>query len=215
MEVWLIAGEIIRPDACRLFRSRPPQHLNPLTETDGMPGVAFQWMEVEGPLFDQWPPAGHQLLFGDLPLVNAAADSSPRKSEPPGVEVVSADPLQDADRLLRRFLQRVYSRPVTNEDLQKFLSIVRAALDAGYGFTEGLIAAYTAVLSSPEFLYLDEQPGQLSDRASAERLSYFLWNSAPDEELLQLAETEKLHDPQVLRAQTDRLLDDPHRQPVH
>ena len=51
-EVWLIAGETIRPDATRLVRPRPPDFKNPLAEADGMPGVAWQWMEVEGPFFD-------------------------------------------------------------------------------------------------------------------------------------------------------------------
>jgi hypothetical protein len=68
LEVWLLAGETIRPDAARFFRSRPPDHKNPLAGPEGMPALAFAWMEVEGPLIDQWPPPGHQLLFGNLPL---------------------------------------------------------------------------------------------------------------------------------------------------
>ena len=80
-EVWMIAGETIRPDATRLVRSRPPDFQNPLAEADGMPGVAWQWMEVEGPIFDEWPPAGHQLLFGDLPIADVDADSSRKAPE--------------------------------------------------------------------------------------------------------------------------------------
>ncbi len=72
MEVELLAGETIRPDAARLFRSRPSNWHNPLAEKDGMPGVAFYWMEVEGPLYDQWPPKGHRLLFDDLKVVESA-----------------------------------------------------------------------------------------------------------------------------------------------
>src|SRR6267142_1933766 len=72
LDVWLLAGEMIRPDAGRLFRSRPgaSRWQNPLAEKDGQPGVVFRSLEVEGPIFDQWPPAGHKLLFGDLPMVN-------------------------------------------------------------------------------------------------------------------------------------------------
>src|SRR3989441_10118071 len=72
LDVWLLAGETIRPDAGRLFRSRPgaSRWQNPLAEPDGQPGVVFRWLEVEGPIYDQWPPAGHKLLFGDLPMVN-------------------------------------------------------------------------------------------------------------------------------------------------
>jgi hypothetical protein len=75
-----------------------------------------------------------------------------------------------------------------------------------------MIAGYTAVLSSPGFLYLAEKPGKLDDTALAERLSYFLWNSCPDAELRQLAEQGRLHDPDTLNVQTERLLNDPRSQ---
>src|SRR5437773_5240453 len=112
LDVWLLAGEMIRPDAGRLFRSRPgaSRWQNPLAEKDGQPAVVFRWLEVEGPIYDQWPPAGHKLLFGDLPMVNRAAaevdeDSSKtnrfgqrRFKPPPGVEVISKKPMADAER---------------------------------------------------------------------------------------------------------------------
>src|SRR5437899_8121982 len=74
LDAWLLAGEMVRPDAGRLFRSRPgaSRWQNPLAEKDGQPGVVFRWLEVEGPVYDQWPPAGHKLLFGDLLMVNRA-----------------------------------------------------------------------------------------------------------------------------------------------
>jgi hypothetical protein len=68
------------------------------------------------------------------------------------------------------------------------------------------------VLSSPAFLYLREKPGRLDDRALAERLAYFLWNSCPDDELFNLAQRGELHRPAVLRLQIERLLDDPRSQ---
>src|SRR5881296_915278 len=84
LDVWLLAGEMIRPDAGRLFRSRPgaSRWQNPLAEKDGQPGVVFRWLEVEGPIYDEWPTAGHKLLFGDLPMVArkvAAAEESQGK----------------------------------------------------------------------------------------------------------------------------------------
>src|SRR3989454_263854 len=125
LDVWLLAGEMIRPDAGRLFRSRPGANRwqNPLAEKDGQPGVVFRWLEVEGPLYDQWPPAGHKLLFGDLPVVNrkvAAAEAKPgetnrfseRRFKPPArVEVVSTKPMADAEGLLRLFIRQAYRRP--------------------------------------------------------------------------------------------------------
>jgi hypothetical protein len=216
LDVWLLAGEIIRPDAGRLFRSRPGKRRwqNPLAEEDGQPGVVFRWMEVEGPIYEQWPPAGHQLLFGNLPTVERQADdhslSRGRRSHAfRGVEVVSEQPMADAGRLLREFVQQAYRRPVPETEWRRFLPVVEQALDRGNRFTDAMIAAYTGVLCSPEFLCLEEQPGRLDDHALAARLSFFLCNSPPDEPLRALADQDRLRDPEMLRTTTDRLLDTP------
>src|SRR5438046_2906761 len=222
LDAWLLAGEMIRPDAGRLFRSRPgaARWQNPLAEKDGQPGVVFRWLEVEGPIYDQWPPAGHKLLFGDLPMVNRAVakvDEDPgntnrfgqrRFKPPPGVEVISKKPMADAERLLRQFVRHAYRRPTDEADVKRFLTVVRSALKKGNTFTDAMIAAYTAVLCSPEFIYLEEKPGRLDDYALASRLAFFLWNSPPDDELRRCAETNQLHESEVLRARTERLLAD-------
>jgi hypothetical protein len=222
LDVWLLAGEMIRPDAGRLFRSRPgaSRWQNPLAEKDGQPGVVFRWMEVVGPIYDEWPTAGHKLLFGNLPMVNrkapprvddpAAATNrmGPRFVPPPGVEVISKKPMRDAEPLLREFLRQAYRRPTTEADLKRFLPVVDKALKKGNTFTDSMLAGYTAVLSSPEFVGLEEKPGPLDDYALASRLSFFLWNSPPDNELRQCASRKELRDPDVLRKQTERLLND-------
>jgi hypothetical protein len=74
---------------------------------------------------------------------------------------------------------------------------------------DALVTGYTAVLCSPGFLYLEEEPGLLTGSALANRLSYFLWNGPPDETLRSLAAKNKLRQPDVLRTQVDRLLDHP------
>lgn len=215
IDAYLLAGETIRPDAARLHRSRPPDHKNPDAGPDGMPGVAFQWMESQGPLFDEWPPAGHKLLFGDLPLEQEDAKrpegEGRRFRQAPKaykVSAVSKDPERDAEKSIRAFMTRAYRRPVEEVDVQRFAGIVRATMTKGHSFTEAMIAAYTGVLSSPGFLYFQDAPGRLNDLALAERLSYFLWNSAPDPELRELAIKGQLHKPKTLRAQTERLLND-------
>ena len=217
LEVSLLAGETIRPDPARLFRSRPGagRWQNPLAEKEGQPGVVFRWLEVEGPIYDTWPTVGHQLLFGTLPMVDrkpggaAATNASPRRFKPrPGVEVVSEHPQTDAESLLKQFSAAAYRRPVAETEAKRFVPLVSKAMAAGNSFTDSMIAAYTAVLSSPEFLGLDEKPGKLDDFALASRLSYFLWNTAPDAELRRLATQGRLHRPDVLKAQTDRLLAD-------
>jgi len=68
---------------------------------------------------------------------------------------------------------------------------------------------YTAMLCSPDFLYLREEPGRLNDFQVASRLSYFLWSSMPDQQLLDLARAGKLRDAAVLKQQVNRMLDDP------
>ena len=166
--------------------------------------MAFRWLEVEGPLHDEWPTAGHRLLFGDLPLKppdHASAGTA--------VEVVSNDPRQDAERLLRNFVRQAYRRPVAPSEEIRFLPVIQGALKSGSTFADAMIAGYTAVLCSPEFVCLEEEPGRLDDHALAARLALFLWNSAPDEELRALAARGQLHRSDVLRAQTERLLDDP------
>lgn len=200
LDVHLLAGEMIRPDAVRFFRSRPSNWQNPLATPEGQPGVAFRWLEVEGPLFDPWPLAGHQLMFGDLPITSAAGKK---------IEVQSADPKRDAERLLRGFLAKAYRRPTTDADAQRFLPVIHRALDSGTSFTDAMILGYTAVLCSPGFLCLEETPGPLSDHAVAARLAFFLWNSAPDAQLRRLADEGKLRRPDVLRAETERLLNHP------
>ncbi|MGE0133172.1 MAG: DUF1592 domain-containing protein [Blastocatellales bacterium] len=206
VEVYLLKGETIRPDAVRLFRSRPPNWRNPLAEKDGQPGVAFRWLEVVGPICDEWPGRGHRLMFGDLPI---------KKNAKGQVEIISQNPRADAERLLRNFLRRAYRRPqpqATEEDVQRFLKLVDAALKNGGGFADAMITAYSAVLCSPAFVTLEEKPGRLDDHALAARLSYFLWNSEPDAVLRELARQGALRKPAVLRAQVDRLLGDPRAQ---
>jgi hypothetical protein len=232
VDTWLLEGETIRVDAARLFRSRPgPGHWqNPLAEEDGQPGVSFRWLEVEGPIYEEWPPAGHKLLFADLPMVTkpapkevnevkvARAEDAPVKKRrfqlpkfvpPPGVEVISKAPMRDAERLLREFLRQACRRPAGEAELKRFLPVIKSALRQGNSFTDAMLAGYTAVLCSPGFLYLEEKPGPLDGYALGERLAYFLWNSPPDDELRRVAARGRLRDPVVLRAQTERLLADP------
>ncbi len=98
---------------------------------------------------------------------------------------------------------------MTDDDVKPFLARVKAKLDAKYSFEQAMRVGLKAVLVSPEFLFLREKPGKLDDFALASRLSYFLWSSMPDEELLTLAEQGKLSQPDTLRRQVERMLKDP------
>jgi len=229
-EVWLLANETLVPDASRFFRSRPERFVNPHMTPEGAPSVAFRWMEVEGPLYDGQTGAGYRLLFGELPLVAArpgtagldlpvvahgdrreGGRNAGQRVEPleeTRIDVASADPRGDAERLLRAFLARAYRRPVAEADVRRFLGLYDERRIAGLGFAEAMVAAYTAVLASPGFVFLDEKPGRLDDYALATRLALFLTNSPPDAALLARAARGELGRPAVLRAETERLLTD-------
>jgi hypothetical protein len=199
IDVWLLEGESIQPDAVRLFRSRPPNYHNPLAEKDGMPGVAFQWMEVQGPISDRWPWAGHDLLFGDLPLTQNGGS----------VEVESKQPIEDAKRLMARFVNAAFGRPASEEDIDRFVGVVQTAIESEMGFADSMLAGYTAVLCSPGFVCRKEEPGPLDAAALASRLSLFLWNTTPDAPLRRALSSGGNASPELLRQQVQRMLDDP------
>jgi mono/diheme cytochrome c family protein len=181
------------------------------------PGLVVQSVEMEGPLVDSWPPQSYRLLFGDLPQAPVPSQTGRR-------EVVSQQPLADAEVILRKFARRAFRRAVTDEDIQPFLDRVRSKLDENYSFERALRVGLKAVLVSPNFLFHLERvrprgdsslpgdlahPSALDEFSLASRLSYFLWSSMPDEELLQLAEQCKLSLPETLHNQAERLLLDP------
>lgn len=181
LDVDLLPGEMILPDAARLFRSRPGFTGSPDATQKGMPGVAYRWMEVRGPVADTGAQETVQQLFAG----------------------------GNAEQSMRAFLARAYRRPATDAEFRRYLGIAARRLAAGAEFAEAMTAGYTAVLCSPGFLYFEEAPGRLSGDALASRLSYFLWNGPPDTALRAAAADGSLLQPAVLRAQTNRLLNDP------
>ncbi len=178
------------------------------------PGLVIQYVEVEGPLMTTWPPPSHQAIFGDLKQAVVPSPGDPKR-----LEVVSPQPLVDAERILRDFARRAFRRPVTDEDIKPFLARVKAKLEQKYSFEQAMRVGLRAVLISPSFLFLRENakaangpsgtPARLDDYALASRISYFLWSSMPDAPLYKLAEANTLHEPAVLRAQVERMLSDP------
>ncbi len=174
-------------------------------------GLAVQWVDVEGPLYDTWPPTSHTRLFGDLPLgpVLSSGSATPKRTAAPRYGVVSTHPPADAEKIIREFVPRAFRRQVTDEEIVPFVSLADQRLAAGYDFEKAVRVALKAVLCSPEFLLLDERPGRLTDDAIASRLSYFLWSSCPDDQLLRLAAARKLSTPENLHAQVERMLQDP------
>ena len=121
-----------------------------------------------------------------------------------------------ATRILNRIMQKAYRRPVDEDDLKSPMKFFYESRSAG--FEAGIEAALTAVLVNPNFLFrIETAPDnlasgatyQVSDLELASRLSYFLWSSLPDEELMGLAIRNELHRPEILEQQTRRLMNDP------
>jgi hypothetical protein len=166
------------------------------------PGLVIQWVDIEGPLLESWPPPSHQRIFGDMKQAVVPGPSDPERRE-----VVSQQPMADAERIIRGFARRAFRRAVTDDDIKPFLARVKSKLDQNYSFEQSVRVGLKGVLVSPEFLFLRETTA-LDDYALASRLSYFLWSSMPDEQLLKLADESKLREPGVLSQQVERMLGD-------
>ena len=122
-----------------------------------------------------------------------------------------------AEQIIANVATRAYRRPLEDSDMQPLMDFYRQGASEG-GFEEGMRRALTRTLASPSFLYRAEAPVNIADNQEAfevsdlelaSRLSFFLWSSVPDDELLQVAANAQLKDPLVLEAQVRRMLDDP------
>ncbi len=167
------------------------------------PGIEIGDITIEGPI-EPWPPKSREQLLD-------------------GVDVESASTEQARD-ILADLLPRAFRRPVTSDEVQKYVALTNAALDEGRGFEDSLRLGIKAILCSPQFLYLDEplrhrdervpnsdeeERDRITQHALASRLSYFLWSSMPDDALRSLADRGLLAEPEALRDQVNRMLDDP------
>lgn len=169
--------------------SAPTYRYPPFPE-GGQPGIAVQWLEVEGPIPPpSWPPPSHRVLFDDLGI-----DAKPKNTQ------------EDAKRLLRRFVSLAAREPVSEDELRLFDALIAERLGKGTSFKEAMLAGYKAFLASGDFIYLRD-PESADDHFSiASRLSHFLTNSRPDARLSDLAAKKQLRDTKTLREETKRLI---------
>lgn len=113
----------------------------------------------------------------------------------------------DARAALENFLPLAFRRPLLEGEASRHLRLYEQSRARGEPHDQALKLAFTAALTSPSFLFRNElQPGRLDDHQLASRLSYFLWMSMPDDELRSLADSGRLHEEAILRAQVRRLL---------
>jgi len=198
-EAYLEEGAMVQMDILRIPTPMLPAlpHTIQKSDPDGYPGVAFHWLEVEGPIYEDWPSASYRALFGDLPF----------RKKGRWVEAVSAMPFEDSKKLVSDFMRQAYRRPITKGEVNRFYRYAKKLLRNDTSFTESMIATFAAVLASPEFLFQCSKPGTLDEFALAERLAFFLSESMPDHRLRKLAETGQLKDPDILGAEVERLLE--------
>ena len=180
------------------------------------PGLAMQWMEVVDPdsaVGDRWLTADFSAALNTelrQPGTGAGSESGPDLKQ---VKAIDRQGFLDTMRAtFRRVGAGLYRHDLTEPELQTIVDDVARQIDAGGNLRQVFIGKIREMLVAPDFLCLVEQPGRLNDFALASRLSYFLWNSAPDEPLMAVARAGRLRDPQVLREQTERLLKDPKSQ---
>jgi len=147
-----------------------------------------------------------------------------RGDTPSRAKIFACRPFQPADEdacaktVLAGLARRAFRRPVTAVDVNPLFNLYRQARTDGSDFDDSIGVALQAMLVSPDFLFRVERdrkgaapgsPQRLSDHELASRLSFFLWSSVPDDELLTLADQGKLKEPAVRQAQIDRMMQDP------
>jgi len=131
-------------------------------------------------------------------------------AEPPA----SDDQSQAIRKRLHTFLTRAFRRTASDDLVDRYASHVELRLSEGDNFIDAMKQAASAALASPRFLYLydhatqTDQPERVDDFELASRLSFFFWGSIPDQQLLDLAGSQTLRQPEVLAAQIDRMLND-------
>jgi hypothetical protein len=145
-------------------------------------------ISAKGPYFKDWPPKPVASIFGSKP---------PEKLD-----------MEFVQKKLSVFASRAWRRPVKPQELTPIFKLVKQTLEqeSYLAVSKGI----KAILCSPNFLYHNQNKGQLNDFALADRLSYFLWGRSPDLELLRLAYRKQLQKPEVYNTQVTRLIQSPH-----
>jgi len=169
------------------------------------------------------------LDFRGLPVVDRVSVTGPLKATGPGDTpsrrlifvcrpTTRTEELPCARKIISSLARKAYRRPVSDDDMESLLSFYQRGRNEGGNFDAGIEAAIQLILASPEFLFrFEPDPPALakgavyrvSDLELASRLSFFLWSTIPDDQLLNLAALGKLKDPAVLDQQVRRMLADP------
>ena len=219
MKVWLDAGHTPRfvfPNGAEEIRKTWfkiadqhkdlwPQFMDEDDKKEGKPGIVearqialhprrfphsrIDEVKIRGPLIEEWPPVTQQAVLSQKAFL-------PEKMR----------------EMLQSFATRAYRRPATQEEVDRLVAVAEKRVSTGHSPLDGFKAALKAALCSPGFVYLSQETQgdskKLGGYALASRLSYFLWSTMPDDELIKLAANGEMTKPEVLLAQTRRMLKD-------
>lgn len=200
--------ERARPDATSAVdRPHPPldfrldgERIRLVELPDSSRPLKLRWISVEGPFDSEGP--------GDTPSRRRIFSCQPSNG---------TDERACAKQILARLARRAYRRPVDRHDVSALMTVYESGRDQG-DFEHGIERALRALLVSPSFLFrIEEDPPKASEESArpisdielASRLSFFLWSSLPDNELMDAAEQGRLRQPPELERQVRRMLADP------
>ncbi|MGF1580221.1 MAG: DUF1592 domain-containing protein [Gemmataceae bacterium] len=160
-----------------------------------LPQIHIDDIEIKGPFYDHWPTKSQQAIFGD-------AWESVRKTKSLSE--------QQMRKQITRLASQAYRRPVRKEEIDRILRVINVRKKSGRSSVEAYTDGLKMMLCSPNFLYWEPiGKAELSGPALASRLSYFLWASIPDDQLVKLANQGELQKAKVLQRQIDQMLRDP------
>jgi len=154
----------------------------------GMPRAVVNWVELECPMTDVWPPKHHTDILFNSPLRDTDEQAYVRE-------------------VLERFMTRAYRRPAQEKEVERFAQVYRLVRPSVQSLEDAMRETLAMALIAPRFLYHTESdPATDEHYAMASRLSYFLWASMPDQELFDLVAGHKLADPLLIERQVLRML---------
>jgi hypothetical protein len=188
------------------WNSAPAVRQSKKNEPVLQPRLRIDWMELETPFIEQWPPAGHRAI---VPVDGGSMEEAAR-----------------ARQVIERFATRAFRRPLEAAELDRLCGLWKTARADAASFEASLRETLAVVLASPQFLALPAARGssvpgsqapaggsaaaeRVDDFQLAARLSYFLWSSTPDERLMAAARSGRLREPEVLAEQVRWMLADP------
>ncbi|MEM6690285.1 MAG: DUF1592 domain-containing protein [Planctomycetota bacterium] len=206
LNTWIEDRMMVAIDPCEINTGTYNIRSEGLEGYDG-PGLAIKEVELIGPLSDSFPSRGHRLIFDGWR--REAKPQQSRRQTSREFDLKSSDLEQSVVGSLTRVANALFRRPVNASEISDFIRLFDDQTKAGESDETALRTAVAAMLCSPDFLYLNESPGKLSDHQVASRLSYFLHRTTPDENLRKAADDKRLanhHD--EIRTQTHRLMND-------